>query len=90
MYHMYIYIYIYIYILCLSVYIYIYIYPPSREEDPSEDELSEHQIRGWRAVSAAGLGSRERIVFSQTGSSISISREFRGVVFEDVGFENNS
>ena len=26
----------------------------SREEDPLEDRLSKHQIRGWRAVSAAG------------------------------------
>ena len=27
----------------------------SGEEDPWEDTSTEHQIRGWRAVSAAGL-----------------------------------
>ena len=27
----------------------------SGEEDTWEDKLSEHQIRGWRAISAAGL-----------------------------------
>ena len=28
---------------------------PSREEDPGQDKLSEHRLRGWRAVSAAAL-----------------------------------
>ena len=35
----------------------------SREKDTSEDALSGHHIRGWRAVSVAGLqgkGSREK------------------------------
>ena len=38
----------------------------SGEEDVWEDKLSEHLIRGWRAISAAGLqgkGSYKRNVF---------------------------
>ena len=45
----------------------------SGEEDVWKHFLSEHQIRGWRAVSAAGLqgnGSHERSVFSQTPVSL--------------------
>ena len=41
----------------------------SGEKHTWEDKLSECQIRGWRAVSAAGLhgkGSPQRNVFSQT------------------------
>ena len=71
--------------VCMYVYIYIYIKSilyishtgfceqkhPSGEEDLSEDKLSEHQIRGRRGVSAAGLqGQRlnERsVIFTDTG-----------------------
>ena len=42
------------------------------EDHPLEDRLSEHQIRGWRAVFAGGLhdqGSRKRtfVLFTDTG-----------------------
>ena len=43
----------------------------SREKDTWEDGLSEHQFRGWRVVSAAGMqgkGPRKRTVcFTDTG-----------------------
>ena len=43
----------------------------SGEEDPRENQLAKHQIRGWRAVSAAGLqgkGCHKRSVyFTGTG-----------------------
>ena len=41
----------------------------SGEEDPWEDELAKHQIRGWGAISSTGLhgqGSHKRNVFSKT------------------------
>ena len=50
----------------------------SGEKDRWEDRLSEHQIRGWRAVSTAGLhdqGSHKRSVVLFTGTGIIISRE---------------
>ena len=50
--------------------------PPSSNEEPShhgdftfEKRLSENQLRGWRAVSAAGMegeGLRKKMFFSQT------------------------
>ena len=45
----------------------------SREEDPRADRLSEHQIRGWRAVSAGlqGKGSCKRsVLFVHAGSVV--------------------
>ena len=48
----------------------------SGDEDVWEDKLSGHRIRGWRAVSAAGLqgkGLPERSVFSQTPAAILLS-----------------
>ena len=43
------------------------------EEDPWINQLGKHQIRGWRAVSAAGLhgqGSPERsVLFTGTSSA---------------------
>ena len=39
---------------------------PPEKQTGGDDKLSEHQARGWRAVSAVGLqgrGSRERNVF---------------------------
>ena len=33
----------------------------SREEDTGEGKLSEHQLGGWRAVSALGLKGRQQI-----------------------------
>ena len=44
----------------------------SGREDPREDRLSERQIKGWRAVFAAGLhgtGSCKRIVLREYSSS---------------------
>ena len=44
----------------------------SGEEDPWENQLEKHQIRGWTAVSAAGLqgqGSHKRSDFSDTRTS---------------------
>lgn len=56
----------------------------SGEENPLEERLSEHQIKGWRAVFAAGLhdqGSRERIIcFTDTGSG----DEWSGVGWSEV------
>ena len=47
----------------------------SREIYPLENWLSQHHIRGWRAISAAGLqgkGSRTRSVILQTTVSLSL------------------
>ena len=60
----------------------------SGEEHTLEHKLSEHQIRGWIAVSVVGLqgeGLRKRNVFSQTPV---VDR--KGNNDQDQGFERNS
>ena len=80
---MYIYIYIYIIIIvwCVCLQRYQRLWKKrssSGEEDPRDDRLSEHQIRGWRAVSATtklqGKGLPERnICFPQAPASLTLS-----------------
>ena len=47
----------------------------SKEEDPGEDELSEHQIRAVSAAGLQGKDSRKQSVFSQTSVRLAIRVE---------------
>ena len=55
----------------------------SKEEDAWKDMLSEHQIRGWRAVSAASLQG-QRNMFSDTSNSIAFRQALDMFAFPRV------
>ena len=50
------------------------------EESPRENRLSEHQIRGWRAVSAAELhgkaSPKRNVSFTDTGTTTTTTNNY--------------